>query len=362
MSSTSLLDLIKDRIRAEGPMDLAEYMGLCLGHPEYGYYMTRDPLGRAGDFITAPEVSQMFGEMIGLWLADCWMKFGRPDPFILLECGPGRGTLMADILRVTKSLDGFHIAMKLHLMEISPVLKTAQKTALAGFEPVWIEKLDELPCDIPLFCIGNEFLDALPVHQLVFDGQWHENIVGFDHNDTLCLAKKPAELLLLKHLAGQFIHNPKAGIYEVSPVLNHFINQLTNILKKQDGIGLFIDYGHLKSGQGDTLQAIRQHQHVSIFDTPGLCDLTVHVDFERVGQLALMNELTVFGPVPQGRFLKNLGIQVRAGRLSDINPAQQDDIKSSLHRLIDQKQMGTLFKAIAFGHNKDQILDLAGFE
>jgi len=188
---TALEHIIKQKIRERGPggyMDLGEYMSLCLSHPEHGYYMTRDPFGQKGDFTTAPEISQMFGEMIGVWVADTWIKMGSPKKIIILECGPGRGTLMADAMRVTKNVDGFHDAVQLHLLEMSPVLKDIQKDSLKEYGATWHSEPESVPTDSPLIVIGNEFLDALPVRQLVFtETGWQEKVVKININDTLRL-------------------------------------------------------------------------------------------------------------------------------------------------------------------------------
>lgn len=354
-------ELIRQRIRHHGPMDLGEYMALCLSHPVHGYYMTRDPLGVDGDFTTAPEVSQMFGEMIGVWLADLWIKMGSPSAFILLECGPGRGTLMADALRATKNVPGFHAAAKLHLMEISPVLKEAQKRALGAYDPVWIDDLARLPARLPVLLVGNEFLDALPVRQVRREkGRWLERAVSIEGENTLVLGEVEADPALVEDLPAAIRDGGEEGIFETSRVLNQFIKSVDILLKTQQGAALFLDYGHIATAMGDTLQAVRRHEFAGLFDTPGLCDLTAHVDFENIARLAGEDEVAVYGPVTQGAFLKNLGIEVRAARLmAGANPAQADSLRAGLERLIDTEQMGTLFKVIALSH--DPSLTPAGF-
>lgn len=364
MDSSPLAELIKSRIRQLGPMDLGEYMALCLGHPQYGYYMTRDPFGVSGDFMTAPEVSQMFGEMVGLWLADLWIKSGQPKEFIMLELGPGRGTLMDDILRATKKLPGFHDSMKLHLMEMSPVLRAAQKQKLGAYDPVWIDDFSQLPATIPAFIVANEFFDALPVRQLTFrGGEWRERVVAIGDNDTLVLGEKEADPTLLGHLPEAVIlakGAPEEGIYEISPVLNHVLKSVDILLKKQGGVAWFCDYGHGHSAAGETLQAVKSHQYTSIFDTPGTCDLTAHVDFENISRKARADGLTVHGPVSQSSFLKELGIEVRAERLkAGANEAQKADLDAGLKRLIDTDQMGSLFKVLALC--SDANMEIAGF-
>lgn len=342
-------------------MTLAEYMGLCLGHPAYGYYMTRDPFGKAGDFVTAPEVSQMFGEMIGLWIADLWTKLGSPKKFILLECGPGRGTLMDDILRTTKAMPGFHEAAQIYLMEISPVLKDAQKRKLASYDPHWIDDLSQLPASLPVILVGNEFLDALPIRQLqIVDGQWYERVVGITRNDTLGMGLIKADRAMVEAIPPAIRSGVGEGVFEVSPVLNQFIKSVDILLKKQTGAALFLDYGHAHSAPGDTLQAMKDHRFVSIFETPGSADITAHVDFENISRIARADGVRVHGPVTQRDFLRGLGIETRADRLLErATEAQKVDIGTGLKRLIDTEQMGSLFKVVALCHDAD--IQIAGF-
>lgn len=350
----ALLEIIRDKIRKDGPMSLADYMGLCLSHPEHGYYMTRDPLGAGGDFTTAPEVSQMFGEMVGAWLADIWIQMGLPPDFTLLECGPGRGTLMADIMRATKRVPGFHDAARIHLMEIGPVLRAAQTQALSSYDPVWVMDLEGLPKDIPLLVVANEFLDALPVQQISRTSEgFFERVVVIDDNNSLRFAWKEADFALCAD-------HMEEGVFEVSPILNQFMKSLSFFLKKQGGIALFVDYGHVRTACGETVQAMRNHRFENILTSPGECDLTAHVDFENVGRIAASEGLLVHGPVTQGAFLKALGIEARAAILADsAGVTQHDSLMTDLHRLIDTSQMGTLFKVMALCD--DPCITPAGF-
>ncbi len=346
--SDKLLNIIKDRIRQEGPIDLGTYMELCLGHPEHGYYMTRDPFGAAGDFTTSPEVSQLFGEMIGAWLADVWINMGSPSRFALLECGPGRGTLMADILRATKHVFGFHDAAKIYMMEMSPVLQELQKQKLEAYNPYWISDVTQLDSDVPVLLIANEFLDALPVRQFVKMGEsWQERRVALSVEGSLVAGEFDVACVDLEKLPADDFQ----GVFETSLCLNQFIRSINILLKKQSGAALFVDYGHVKSGAGDTLQAMKRHKFVDIFETPGICDLTAHVDFENIVRIAKEDDVAVYGPVTQSAFLKSLGIGARAERLwAGANEVQRESIISGLNRLIDTEQMGSLFKIIALCH------------
>ena len=365
---TALENIIKEEIRSRGPegyMTIAEYMALCLGHPEHGYYMKQDPFGVKGDFTTAPEISQMFGELIGAWLADSWIKLGSPDRFTLLECGPGRGTLMADILRATKGVDGFHKAVQIHLLESSPVLRKAQETALEGYDAIWHSDTESLPVDSPLFVIGNEFLDALPVRQLVYtDAGWAEKVIKTDINDTLRLYEIPADKEVIDHIQ-PFLIPPKAGEQvEVSLEQERLLGEFMNIVSKQGGIGLFVDYGFIHSIAGDTLQSVRKHSYTDILESPGDVDITAHVNFAEISRLAMAKNMTVHGPVSQGDFLNRLGLAVRAQILGqNATPEQRSDIDAAVKRLSGKNtkggEMGDLFKVIAFTSNPD--IELEGF-
>lgn len=346
-------------------MRLDEYMGLCLGHPEHGYYMTRDPFGQKGDFITAPEISQIFGEMIGVWLINSWEKMGSPKPFNLLECGPGRGTLMSDILRVSAGCTAFHEAMQLHLLESSPVLRKRQEHALQGHDATWHTDTESLPSDSPLMVLGNEFLDALPVRQFVLrDAGWHEKAVHLDINDTIRLHEIGVDKEGEKHLP-QLLIPPKIGDQvEVSLQQKDILQDLINIMLKQEGTALFIDYGFTHAVAGDTLQALKNHSYCDILESPGEVDITAHVNFTEIARFAIEAKMTVHDPLPQGDFLKRLGIGVRAEKLmQQATPEQQADIQSALKRLTGpntkEGEMGDLFKVIAFSADPD--IKLAGF-
>jgi NADH dehydrogenase [ubiquinone] 1 alpha subcomplex assembly factor 7 len=343
-------ELIK-QILLEGPMSIARYMSLCLGHPRHGYYMTRDPLGAKGDFITAPEISQMFGELIGLWFAQVWLDLGSPEAIRLVECGPGRGTLMQDALRAAATIPGFASAITIDLVEMSPVLKAEQLRRLSGSGiPInWHDNLASIKTDRPILLIGNEFLDALPIQQFQYhDGQWHERLVGTD-GETLSLGLAPEPESIMQKPARD------GSILEISPVIQGLISTTAERLKASGGYALFIDYGHIKSGFGDTLQAMQKHGFIDPLLAPGESDVTAHVDFEAVAKAAKAQGLAVHGPLDQASFLRNLGLQIRAEMLMQKagDAEQRERISAQEHRLTDMSRtgMGSLFKVICLAAN-----------
>ena len=335
---TTLADLLKRRIATTGPITLADYMSEALLHPEHGYYTTRDPLGATGDFVTSPEISQMFGEMIGLCLAQAWMDQGRPNG-VLAELGPGRGTLMQDILRATKGVAGFHDALALHLVEASPVLRAAQSARLAN--PTFHADVSTLP-DAPLFLVANEFFDALPVRQFQRDGTgWRERMVGLD-GDTLTMGlSAAAPLALLEH---RLADTKDGDIVELCPALPAIMGQIGERIGTHGGAALIIDYGDWRS-QGDTLQALRGHQPVDPLHAPGTADLTTHVDFEVITQSAAPARFTRI--TPQGVFLERLGITQRAQSLAQSMSGDALESHIAAHRrLTHPSEMGDLFKVV----------------
>jgi SAM-dependent MidA family methyltransferase len=335
---TTLADLLKRRIATTGPITLADYMSEALLHPEHGYYTTRDPLGATGDFVTSPEISQMFGEMIGLCLAQAWMDQGRPNG-VLAELGPGRGTLMQDILRATKGVAGFHDALALHLVEASPVLRAAQSARLPN--PTFHADVSTLP-DAPLFLVANEFFDALPVRQFQRDGTgWRERMVGLD-GDTLTMGlSAAAPLALLEH---RLADTKDGDIVEVCPALPAIMGQIGERIGTHGGAALIIDYGDWRS-QGDTLQALRGHQPVDPLHAPGTADLTTHVDFEVITQSAAPARFTRI--TPQGVFLERLGITQRAQSLAQSMSGDVLESHIAAHRrLTHPSEMGDLFKVV----------------
>ena len=327
------------RIREGGPISIAEYMRLCNAH----YYATRDPFGAAGDFTTAPEISQVFGELIGAWCADYWQRMGASDPVLLVELGPGRGTLMADALRATQRVPGFHDALKLHLVETSPVLRRMLREKLAAYEPTFHETIASLPPG-PMLLIANEFIDALPIAQFERRaGAWHERRIACDDaTDALTLRADPEPSLMGPILP----EAPDGAVLEVrapNPDAEIAIR-----LRDEGGAALIVDYGYYPSQSADTLQAVRQHKPVSIVESPGEVDLTAHVNFHMIEVTAAGNGAAVHGPVTQAQFLIALGIAAReAALIKNANPDQQAAIRSGCRRLIEPAEMGSLFKVLA---------------
>jgi NADH dehydrogenase [ubiquinone] 1 alpha subcomplex assembly factor 7 len=346
---TRLLDLLRRRIAVTGPLTVAEFMAEALGHPEFGYYPTQDPFGRGGDFVTSPEISQIFGELIGAWCGDLWDRMGRPGRFVLAEFGPGRGTLMADMMRALRILPEFGRAATLHLVETSPVLRRSQARLLAAHDPVWHSSANSLP-DGPLIAIGNEFLDALPIRQFVrTETGWRERLVmvspdGSGLAFTQTGPATPATGLIPPELRGA----PPGSVCEVNAPALGIAAMLAERVRRSSGAVLFIDYGYLPRSCGDTLQAVRQHRYADILAEPGKVDLTAHVDFAGIAETAAEAGARVYGPVTQGEFLTRLGIVARRDALlRKAGLAQAEAIAGGCHRLIEPTEMGTLFKVLA---------------
>lgn len=346
-----LKPILIDLIRRDGPMSIARYMALALGHPEHGYYMKKDPLGARGDFTTAPEISQMFGELIGLWLADLWQRALSPVPFHLIELGPGRGTLMADALRAMAVLPGLRDAARVHLVEMSPVLMARQKAALENTAVQWHGNLKDAlaAAEGPAVVIANEFLDALPIRQLVKQGNtWRERLVGTSEDgNSLAPVLSPEAAPEAAMLPPALAHAPDGSIAEICPAALDLVGDLSHHLHHHGGAALFIDYGYTRSAPGDSFQALKTHDFADPFKDPGDADLTAHVDFDRLGTAAEESGLVVHGPVTQGTFLSALGIGARADRLGQASPDRARDFEQARDRLIGDKAMGTLFKVMA---------------
>jgi SAM-dependent MidA family methyltransferase len=343
---TPLAREIAARISRDGPMPVVEFMRLCLSHPEHGYYRTQAAIGAAGDFITAPEISQTFGELIGFWAAEVWAAIGRPSPVSLVELGPGRGTLMADALRaVTRVVPEFRAALKVHLIEINVTLRDQQRSALGHASPRWHESLDTVP-EGPLLVIANEFFDALPVRQLVRTaGGWRERCVVLENGRLAFGDGDP----VAHDLAA-----PTGSIAELSPHGEARMRSIAERIARCRGAMLAVDYGLFESGTGDTLQAVRRQAKADPLAEPGLADLTAHVDFQRLAAVARRAGAAAYGPLPQGVLLRRLGIAARAAALIRSAASGRDQaIESAIARLIEPDQMGTLFKALAVA-DRDQ--------
>jgi NADH dehydrogenase [ubiquinone] 1 alpha subcomplex assembly factor 7 len=340
-----MTEFVVEHIRKEGPIRFDRFWDLALTHPAHGYYTAKPhAIGGKGDFITAPEISQLFGEMIGLWLVRHWIRLGRPEVFTLIECGAGRGTLMADLLRATAHIPQFHSALKIVIVEVSPVMRSLQKTTLQGFSVEWCDGIDDVNTNHPVMIIGNEFLDALSIRQFEYtDERWLERYVTVDKN-KLCFMLKAMDFdkaLFPKALCGD--------VFERSPKREVFINLCAEMVKNNSGAALFIDYGHTQTAIGDTVQALKDHRYVGIFDCVGESDLTSHVDFEVLAPIPLQKGLSASPVITQNRFLYALGIHARAKiLLSKANDEQAARIRSGLHRLTAPDQMGELFKVMEF--------------
>ncbi|OAN80591.1 methyltransferase [Sulfitobacter sp. EhC04] len=338
----SLHDHIVARIRAEGPMRLDDYMQSCLLHPRWGYYATRDPLGAAGDFTTAPEISQMFGEVIGLSLAQKWLDDGAPAPFTLAELGPGRGTLMADILRACAQVPGFIDAAEIHLIEASDSLRQIQAQTLKAARVTWSTDIGDLP-EQPLYLVANEFFDALPIRQFVREGtRWRERQVGLQ-DGTLALGLGPAQPQ--PALKDRIKDTHDGNVVEICGALSPILSQIATRIANHGGAAVIIDYGDWHT-LGDTWQAVQDHAPADPLADPGAADLTAHVDFEAI---ALAAAPCAYSRVtPQGVFLERLGITQRAQQLAQALTGPALDSHIAAHRrLTHPQEMGNLFKVIA---------------
>ncbi len=343
--ATPLAKELAARIASAGPISVHDYMEACLYDPRHGYYRKANPLGGGGDFITAPEISQVFGELIGLWAGEVWRRMGEPKPVRLIELGPGRGFLMADALRALRVLPRFLDAAEVHLIETSEPLKDAQKAALASAPlPVaWRADIADAP-EGAAIVIANEFLDCLPVRQFVFDaaaGAWRERMVSCEEGAFRFEAGAQAEPGGLRSL--EPVEN--GAIVERRPGADGLIRRLA---ARSPLAALIIDYGYSRPSLGDTLQAVRKHRFAGAFEAPGESDLTAHVDFHGLRQAAEEAKMKAFGPMPMGEWLLRLGLEARLGRLlSSATAEEAADLRSRVQRLVDPAQMGALFKVLA---------------
>jgi len=354
---------IRRLIAVAGPMPVADYMRLCLTHPQHGYYVTREAIGADGDFITAPEISQMFGELIGVWMVTAWQQMGAPENVRVVELGPGRATLMVDALRAAKAAEDFYAAVVLHLVEISPRLRQLQQQRLESFDvpTLWHATLAEVPAG-PIIMVANEFIDALPVRQAIkqTDG-WHERVVAVAADGNLVVAAAPEPLPRFDETLPRELRRSREGsIYEWRPETVAFeIGERV----RSDGAALIIDYGHARQGLGETLQAVAGHRFADPLRSPGSADLTAHVDFAALALAADIIGARSHGPVSLRDFLLRLGLEERAAALkANASLQQAAEIDSALSRLTAKgpQGMGELFKALAIADPK--IAALPGFE
>ncbi len=333
-------------IEQDGPMSVERYMGLCLAHPVLGYYMTRDPLGADGDFVTSPEISQMFGELLGLWAAETWRMVGSPQPARLAELGPGRGTLMADALRAARAAPDFFSELSVTMVETSPALQARQQKMLesAGRTVEWAESVEQIPQG-PAIVLANEFFDALPARHYVKTAEgWRERQVGLVDGRLAFGAAAEVE----KYLT---VDAPFGAVLEIGAIGQRIMVTLAARIVQQGGALLVVDYGHAETALGETLQAMRDHAYVDPLEGPGEADLTTHIDFAGLGRAAKAAGARVHGPVTQGYFLRQIGIVQRAQALMrNAAPEQRAEIERSLARLISEEKetdMGRLFKVMA---------------
>ena len=358
MPETTLKDRLKRLIATTGPISVADYMAACLGDRESGYYTTREPFGGEGDFITAPEVSQMFGELIGIWCVAEWDALGRPANTVLCEFGPGRGTLMSDVLRtISKLAPQMLTGLQVAMVETSARLVEKQKQKLTGTGvPItWLERFADTPTG-PLVLVSNELFDAIPFRQFVkTNGRFVERLIALDENDEFRFVSGAGGIdpaLLPKDHA----QTPDGTIFEAAPARTALLQEIAQRIAKTRGAALNIDYGHLQSGFGDTLQAMLKHAYDDAFAHPGEADLTSHVDFDSLEQAARASGCKT-GTMTQGEFLLAMGLLDRAGRLgSGRDSTFQEKIRQDVERLAAPDQMGTLFKVLAFSDRDTRLI------
>jgi len=354
--TNKLSQLLKHRIEFEGPLSVADFMTDALGHPEFGYYQTQEPFGKQGDFTTAPEISQMFGEIIAAFLIHNWHSIKCPQEIKLIELGPGRGTLMADILRTIQKLcPDFFQTLEIHFVEMSKQLQTQQENAIVRFNKngTWHASINDVPEGFS-FIIANEFFDALPIHQYQLQpGNWMERKIhnaSENSRDDFEFVLEPLQIDLPHFLPESLSCQASVGdVFEFSSVSVAVMNHISERLTRDGGLALILDYGHKHSGLGDTLQAVEKHKYCNPLSNPGFVDITAHVDFDVLVKAAKHNDALVYGPVDQRHFLLTLGIEQRADALSSFSSSNKDknDILSALGRLTDPDQMGNLFKVLA---------------
>ena len=361
-TTTALGERLAARIARLGPITVAQYMAEVLADPDHGTYTSRDPLGARGDFVTAPEISQMFGELIGLWCADTWVRLGKPDPVLLVELGPGHGTLLVDALRALGALGrapAFLPALRPHLVEISPLLRARQQAALAAgtgaavAAATWHESLDRVP-EGPVLLIANEFFDALPIRQFERGPRgWCERLVTLaptrdQGRRGLAFGLSEASPQIARLLPAELRSAPPGTIAEICTAAAVCAGEIGRRLAAHGGAALVIDYGHDRPRATSSLHALRRHAAHGVLEQPGAADLSAHVDFSRLVEAAVAAGARSHGPIPQGRFLAALGIDARATALSvSATPRQAASIEAARRRLTDPAEMGAHFKALA---------------
>ncbi len=338
---TPLESILRMAIASDGPMPIDRFMAMCLGHPQHGYYMTRDPFGQPGDFTTSPEINQVFGELIGIWIYQAWQNLGAPKKIALIELGPGRGTLMADALRATRKLSDFHGALDVHFVETSPILRASQERLVPSAN--WHSGFDTLP-QCPSIFIANEFFDAIPIRQFVHrDGKVFERAID--------VIEEKLSLVGIVTPRTTPVEGP--SVFEISPARTSLAKDMAHHLHKHSGCGLIIDYGHRKSSMGDTLQAMRAHTFCDILETPGEVDLTAHVDFEALAHACESAGVRVCGLMTQREFLLAMGVGLRSDALSaTLDVPAKSAFLSGVSRLVDDDKMGQLFKVLGVHDTK----------
>lgn len=347
--TTPLEERLIALIKSRGPITVADYMEDALLHPHDGYYTSQAPIGAKGDFTTAPEISQIFGELIGLWLVQAWIDMGSPDAFNLVELGPGRGVLMQDVLRAAKLRPAFLDAAHVWLVETSGRLRHEQQRRLrdAGIATDWADAFSDVPL-APTLIVANEFFDCLPIRQFIRTGTgWRERLVGIDAGgEALAFTFADTPPLPTVNLPDPSSLDPGA-IFEISETAETMADEIARSLTEHGGRALIIDYGHLHSGAGDTLQAVRRHAYWPVLSSPGRADITAHVNFERIAHAAFAAGAAAHGPISQGEFLQRLGLSMRLERLSfGKTPEEAADLFAGAHRISSPAQMGELFKVL----------------
>lgn len=345
----SLFESFRRRIKLEGAISVADYMADVLIAPTHGYYMSNEPFGISGDFITSPEISQMFGELIGFWCADTWYNMGGPTEIHLVEMGPGRGTLMSDLMRAAAMAPGFQQAVKIHLIEISPKLREKQKETLSEYDVSWYDDLTDLPPG-PCIFIANEFFDALPIRQFEHTPKgWCERLITLNEDETgLIFILSPPSQAIETIIPEELVDSYEGAVVELSPIAANVSAQISSHITQYGGAALFVDYGWATPTAKPSLQAVRSHKKHPVLQEPGTADLSAFVDFPTLQKSAEANGVSVHGTVNQGDFLRNLGIEQRAEMLRrNADEKQAIDITAAEHRLTDPNQMGDLFKVMA---------------